>query len=525
MQWKKIENAMDFDTIGFYFEGLSSERIKVILKNYYINDSTLKDISEKLDMNIQSKKLRQHFPKLKTTLKCKYDENIMYVELPNKQNFKKEVLAKSIPFCLSCGHEYKEDCKCDHCLEEKREKIYDIYTNEKDINLENCNLFDRLLIATLLQGMHARDMENPFGSYNDFKDEMNPIFFDDTYAFRQFERLNNDKFITVSADSPISSFKDGKKFPKVFNPYEVLWQLNIVSNKIENEKLFDFLKHPNPSIVENQEHFIGIWYEIVLEELKRLVIAEIIEFNFSFSHDTDKEKIENHIKRLLRLYNPGHIYSLFWMAIRRADNNRTRGTWGKYAYHHIDFILKIVEQVERQKQRENDLIKTYNFPRDMSTTLVTKIFFQEIALEPNWFSKMIPDQSHVLIRKEERNFYERLMDKENQVFNDFKLDVNYFYFTTFGIIVNDGTVDWLFTDEKTLFLISKIVGFEDNKSESKEFYYHLKLPYFINEVYSTRYLFSLLDYLIESESNYTIPENDMDYKKQLENQLKEYIDK
>ncbi|WP_319956416.1 hypothetical protein [Gracilibacillus pellucidus] len=282
----------------------------------------------------------------------------------------------------------------------------------------------------------------------------------------------------------------------------------------------DTLKHPNFSIVKSKESFYNMWADIVLQELKRIIYAEIVEFRFSFKHDTDEPKIEDHIIRLLELYSPGQIYCLFWMAIRQADNNRTSGTWGNYTYHHIDFILKKVEETESKKQKMNEPIKSFDYPRNLNTTLLTNIFFQEVARESNWFDNRIPGKELVGLHDKKIPFYDDLKDREVQTFNGLGImEINYYYFTSYGVVINDGLVDWLFADEKTLYSIAQQVGFSGTEDVSESAYLHLNVPYYIHEIYSTRYLLSLVQFLVDSEYEQYLPPKDAMYKDRLEGEL------
>ncbi|WP_344909379.1 hypothetical protein, partial [Amphibacillus indicireducens] len=99
MEWEIIEQMLDFDSVGEYFEELKVEDVKEILKDYYKRNKSLKEIGDILGEKIQTRELRRNFPKINTKLKCKHDGEYLYVELPNKQTYQKTGLKEEVPFC------------------------------------------------------------------------------------------------------------------------------------------------------------------------------------------------------------------------------------------------------------------------------------------------------------------------------------------------------------------------------------------------------------------------------------------
>lgn len=520
MNLESVDLLIDFNTRGVHLEDKTVDEIEEILIGYYEEGKSLKQLTTELDLPIQSRLLKNSFPKIKTSIKCRYDKENLYLEFPNKQVYQKSGLTEETPFCLQCGHKNLDNCECENCIYEKRREIEETYSEEIEISLKELTLLERTILATILQGMHAKNLKEPFGSFRDFSKEENLIFFDDNYAFQKLKQLSEKKIISVSPTSKIDSFKNNEKFPSVYYPMLVSWRLNLVADHVKDEEtFFMFLKYPNYSIVSSKKELNEIWMEIVKQELFRFVVSEVEEYRFSVSHDTDKEKLEDYIIRLLEQYNPGQIYCLFWMGIRQADNNRTTGVWGNYRYHQIDFIMKKVEEIEIKKRRDKEIIKTYDYPKTMNSILFTKVFFQEIAMETDWFSKMVPKVEPVTLEEESKVFYDKLITRENQTFKELEAEVVYYYFTSYGVVINDGNLDWLFTDEKTINHIAQKVEFYDFEIDFENWYSYLSIPYYMNGLYSTKYVLGLIKFLISSEYEYHMPKKDIEYVNKLETKL------
>ncbi len=520
MQPNIIELNLDFDTKGDYLKGKNKKDVLTILVDYYEKKKTLKDIASDIGEDIHSSHLRKHFPKVKTTLNCQYDGTPLYKKLPNKQTYQKHGVDTVIPTCLDCGHQHLETCECEHCLHDQRKKIKEAYPQKKEKLIESFTLFEKVVLATFLQGMYVNKIDYRFGPFKEHDDDYNPLFIDSTDASQKLQHLFNKGIISVSSESKVSSFVRDDTFPQRMYPNLVYWQLNVASAFVKDrEELFHSLKYPSGSTLYEAKAFNELWCDIIKQELYRCVCMELKNYHFSFQHTNDREKIENQITRLLEVYNPGQIYALFWTAVRYADNSRTSGKWGNFAYNHINFILKKVDDIEQKKNKKNEPIDTFKYPGELSIMLFTKVFFQGIAHDSNWFYKKVPKTQQINFLEDKSQFYTELLNREKQLFEESDLEIVYYYVTSYGVVVHDGDVDWLFTDEKMLYQIAEKVGFYDFVVSHETFYSNLQTPYYINDMYSTGYLIELTNFLVKSEYKYYLPEKDSEFKNRLEKLL------
>lgn len=180
-----------------------------------------------------------------------------------------------------------------------------------------------------------------------------------------------------------------------------------------------------------------------------------------------------------------------------------------------------MDDIEQKKNKENEPIDTFNYPAELSIMLFTKVFFQGIAQESNWFYRKVPKTKQINFLEDRSQFYTELLKREKQVFEELDLEVVYYYVTSYGVVVYDGDVDWLFTDEKTLYRIAEKVGFYEFVVSQDVFYSNLQTPYYINDMYSTGYLIELTHFLVKSEYKYYLSKEGSEFKNKLEMLLNE----
>lgn len=199
---------------------------------------------------------------------------------------------------------------------------------------------------------------------------------------------------------------------------------------------------------------------------------------------------------------------MIWFSVRRADNQRTNNTWGNYKFHQVEFIIKNIEETAIQRHQKGKILDNYEYPYKTNKTLLTKIFFEQLLQKPDLFDTRIPSLEERKINKK-LIFYENLKHKEKVNFNEDDVNVGYYYLTKFGIVIYDGNVKKLFSNEETLYKISKFIDKTDDiVDKDDEFYSNLDIPFYIEGVYSLSYLMGMIIFLEQNNCCYYLPEED-----------------
>lgn len=542
MEFVDMMNSIDYQTAGAFFEGMSEQQILSILKSYYLEGKTLKKIIEenRKGTAFQASTLRKHFPKGKSTEVCPYDNETMYFSLPSKQAYKGDLPELE---CLKCGHTNHFLCSCSGCIadrekqsrlakekkqadmEKKRIQIIELYSGKKDkVEITSISAEDRIYLAAILQGMQA-NRGNSFGSYSSAELENKSIFYDEYEGYEFLSSLNDKGIIRVAPDSPFDAFPEGDNFPQSYFPVSVNWTVEVKSAFLKEEELFEELKFPSASFANSQETIVDLWQEIVVKELFKLFEYQITELKFSYRHETDQQKVLDALKGWIKLFTPSQIYYLIWMAVRQADNDRTRGVWGNYQYHPIDFVIKKVNWLIQTRSNNNQPIESYNYPSKVTPMVLTNVFFNQIVRNSDWFIAKVPEKKAAELvtyaEVADGSFYDSLAKREEQTFDEIITGAEYYYITDYGIIVYDGNVEWLFSNEQILYQLSKQVGFHPYFGENEHFYHRLNTTYYINDIYSTSYLLQLTKALHGSHLEFYIPPTSFKEVSRLESLLKQ----
>ena len=130
---------IDYSTKGEVLSGFTDEVVKNILIDYYQNNLKLNEIIKKYSIHTIASNLRKEFPKVSTSFICEICDEEKYIQLPTKTDYNKLVNNDQLDNyfvqdnrCFSCGHKNNDDdCSCDYCSKEKRQKILDTYFLEE----------------------------------------------------------------------------------------------------------------------------------------------------------------------------------------------------------------------------------------------------------------------------------------------------------------------------------------------------------------------------------------------------------
>ncbi|WNF91028.1 hypothetical protein [Vagococcus fluvialis] len=515
---KELLSMLDYSTRGKTYEHLSSREVTEIISKYYFGNYTINQIIKNYGLSSDASEVVGDLPRLFNNIKCKYDASRMYVDIPKKEDIIEIFLFTEKYTCPICNHREIKSCKCINC-EEMRNKIISECVGNRLLNKEfkSLTISQKVYLATLLQGLHVNKMRDDFGTYLDFYDVSSPILFDGDQILIQF--LEN-KIIGVSELSDTEAFNFENNMISTFKPTLTKYFLNIKSeDEINDECLFSYLKYPNKSIINSKSEAIKLWHELVTEELIRLFKYELSKHKLIFVETKDHNKIVEYLNSLYQLLKPSQIYYLMWMAARHVDNARTRGSLKK---SHVNSMIRFMESIRIKKINKGDIIEEYEYPYMFSVSLVSRVFFDQVMLCPEWFVSKVPPievNIGIAIEPKELLFYEDLLKREKQIDNFNILDYSYYYLTSFGVIAFDGMVTWLFSDEKTLYQLYKLYP-SDQIGDSKEnFYRNIDIPYYIDEPYSTSFLLKIIQTFMEKDIDNHVPEKDSKQILEIEERL------
>lgn len=366
-------------------------------------------------------------------------------------------------------------------------------SNYPPIDYADLSLDYVLDLAVILQSLHASNLTN-IGSFNSLPDMENEI------SITTLRHLARSGVLVVSVESPSEAIEvDENENEYNFFLDKVSWDINIVRKNTDNDQLLEILKSPNagfpldfiPSKVNE------VYLELVLSELNQLVIYLFEDLSLTYSGDADHDKMKMAFQRWLISYTPAQIYSLLWATVRRADNSRTRGTWGNYRYHQTDFVIKLVDDLIESKSTRHAEVEPYKYPYQVEEHLRTKIFFSQVLIKPDWFNSMVP------IKKEEDALeiasVNSLANLTYSYFTDLNKislvikNANSFSIKPYGILITFDNEVELFTDQLTLFQ-----NFKQDNADSG-WYERAQGIFKISHFYSLEFLLTLQKELLVSK--------------------------
>ena len=200
------------------------------------------------------------------------------------------------------------------------------------------------------------------------------------------------------------------------------------------------------------------------------------------------------ITRLLINWTPSQIYGFIWQAVRRADNNRTRNVWGNYKYHQVDFVIKIIDDIIINKNSLDIPTDKYKYPFQVTPFFKTKIFFNQMIVNPDWFQKAVPMNSNDNLRTIPLKAMKKTIEKqENDISKLVPIIKNakWYSISNLGIIVFDGENERLFSNEITIYSIYSSFKSDWLKQAENDFLF--------NKFYSFSFLSSLQTLLEKSD--------------------------
>lgn len=402
---KDIWSLIDISSKGKIFKAFSDEELLGLLKDYYLGNKKLVDLINIYDLETTPSLIRKHFPKIMIGEKCEKCGNEKYKELPTKAGFKDFVenidsdLNFNNPRCTICGHIQDDvDCLCMDCRIKKRELILKSFSFEEPKRLIKFKLKERLILAVILQGLKISNGNSECR----YEPQIFPqLFFEDDYL-EEIRYLYKNNILVVSPSSPIDAFvkpSKSRSYPNEFYIDKVSYSLkNLELVFGSDENWFENLKFPHDlsySLEEKQE----LWMYIVTNELLNLFDYQFLDHNFHYKWDREGfekqiDAIKTEIRTLLikNMYTPGQVYAILWIGIRNSIANREKiKAKGYPLYHKNDDVQFVISYGIHNFLKYNKEIKKFEYPKSGVLSVVTRVFFEQILKQQNWFDTKYPD--------------------------------------------------------------------------------------------------------------------------------------
>ena len=432
---------IDYSTKGEVLSGFTDEVVKNIFIDYYQNNLKLNEIIKKYSIHTIASNLRKEFPKVSTSFICEICDEEKYIQLPTKTDYNKLVNNDQLDNyfvqdnrCFSCGHKNNDDdCSCDYCSKEKRQKILDTYFLEEIRYISGFGLREQLYLSTILQGFNISEDEFDIPSFSEIKNQKLPqMFFDGNYPIDEIYFLKEKNILEISPRSSITAFCSNKeikqdpkfaneKFPNVFYKTRVRFSFqnlkNVYSEKDEhwfsNFKFLTNLKFTETEI--NQ-----LWLELAEKELFKLFDYQFREeFHFEYSlgyseKDENKAKqlIKTEIKNLLFKYSPSKVYCILYQGVKKAVTHKQKYGMTHYRDNQVQFVISY--GIKSWLKYNEERISDYDYPWTLEMSLVSTLFFKNILQNDEWFYNLIPIDKVEIIEQDFVEYF-RGLSQEKQL--------------------------------------------------------------------------------------------------------------
>ena len=437
----KFLRNIDYSTKGDVLSGFTDEVVKNILIDYYQNNLKLNEIIKKYSIHTIASNLRKEFPKVSTSFICEICDEEKYIQLPTKTDYNKLVNNDQLDNyfvqdnrCFSCGHKNNDDdCSCDYCSKEKRQKILDTYFLEEIRYISGFGLREQLYLSTILQGFNISEDEFDIPSFSEIKNQKLPqMFFDGNYPIDEIYFLKEKNILEISPRSSTTAFCSNKeikqdpkfaneKFPNVFYKTRVRFSFqnlkNVYSEKDEhwfsNFKFLTNLKFTETEI--NQ-----LWLELAEKELFKLFDYQFREeFHFEYSlgyseKDENKAKqlIRTEIKNLLFEYSPSKVYCILYQGVKKAVTHKQKYGMTHYRDNQVQFVISY--GIKSWLKYNEERISDYDYPWTLEMSLVSTLFFKNILQNDEWFYNLIPIDKVEIIEQDFVEYF-RGLSQEKQL--------------------------------------------------------------------------------------------------------------
>ena len=483
------------------------------MKLYYSGELSVKALLEKFQLNIKIQDVSKNLPKVQDAAVCPYDGCHLLRKLPSRTN---QTGSSENSICPKCGHtifsktDYygARECHCSGCLNKKAEeqaKLAQMIQQNNEmhpkLDFDDLDIETHLYLAVILQKMHATRLTNigPYRRYvmtGQFNDNSEPN------SLNLLEKLYTGGVLMPSPQSDFGAFTSFSfdKRTASFNLADVTWDVWVQNDSLTDELLLQALKNPNKGMIMSEVETADLHTHLVMTELKRLFYLELDRLRFEVRTDAEQECISDALKRWSAQFLPSEIYYLIYISVRRANDKRTSGEWGNYKFHQIQFIIKTGDNFIVSYSHRHKPMQQFGYPTNKITPLLeTRIFFEQMLIIPNWFNQMIPSDDGMRglepINSMTSPILDKMLDQRVDAVSTIAgiiSDAKWFSIRNYGVVVNDGNVDWLYTDQLSAYGYAKQIETPENQNINWTVRIIIDGQHYIQDFYSFNFLIKLI---------------------------------
>lgn len=320
---------MAYIEVNKKLEHLSDEEINILMNKYY-NGVKTSELIEEYKIDSTPSMLYKLFPPQECEdVLCPVCKTPMVRNRPSKSAYRNT----NYEYCVKCGHQNSQICKCSFCEEkrqiklkkqmEERERqqaekqllireVYDLSKYDK-VKLSELSFRDRVYLGALLRTALCEDMKN-LEPLNMVDRNLAPT---PEMTKEILKYLHEKRIIVVSPESDVSAFVDSDddiEFPYTYYIYEVKYVLNVEFDELYTKKISSIVNPVELSDKDRDEALL-IWKDIALQECLEYLKYQMKGVNFDFNAG---EKTLITFKDILQNFSVSQVYGIIYKSIANA---------------------------------------------------------------------------------------------------------------------------------------------------------------------------------------------------------------
>lgn len=361
---------------------LDEAQIWDLITSYY-NNHNVNDLLQKFEINIRANSLYKLFPPQTTDTNCIYCNTPMFAFYPSKSRYNGKL--DNIR-CKNCEHTLEEQCRCRNCTEIiKREKqiriqrkldemqiLFDPNKHQR-INVANLDYQEKVYIGALLREGVDEELKAikaisqfkiPYSPSSKFTDEILKVISKDKRLITIHPDSNPDSIVEIDLE---------EEFCRYY-PFEVMWQLNLVSAAKTNNELNISLMNPKSFTRQTIEPALELWQRIALHESLEY-LSYSTQISFKTEYKVGPKTIET-FKDLLENYSVSKTYAIIYQAINNAL--RFKADRKVPTKHALNIIPNNCRNYAERAMSNNWQLKDYHRPKDLPQSCTSKFLYNRI---------------------------------------------------------------------------------------------------------------------------------------------------